>query len=168
LYIIKEGEVDCSDNGEVIRTLSKGDIFGEKSILTETIRTMDVIAKTVCICFSISVETLQAIIGNNFRDVLYLNLIKFAFKTSSNLNKFESSLIEKTYPSFCIKNYEKNQIVIPKGSLMCDKINILIEGNLVKVNMTLYRIITKLLLSVVQFYSRMRYIMMIRMFMIMI
>jgi CRP-like cAMP-binding protein len=133
LYIIKEGEVECCDKGEVIRTLSKGDIFGEKSILTETIRTMDVVAKTVCICFSISVETLQAIIGNNFRDVLYLNLIKLAFKTSSLLNKFESSLIEKTYPAFCIKNYEKNQTVIPKGRITSDKINILIEGNLIKV-----------------------------------
>jgi hypothetical protein len=140
LYVIKEGEVKCSHKGEVIRTLSKGDIFGEKSILTESIRTMDVIATTVCICFSISVETLQAIIGKNFRDVLYLNIIKSAFKTSSFLNKFDSSLIEKTYPSFCIKNYERNQVVIPKGLLENEKINIIIEGNLVKVNYDNYRI----------------------------
>jgi CRP-like cAMP-binding protein len=143
LYIIKEGEVECCDKGEVIRTLSKGDIFGEKSILTETIRTMDVIAKTVCICFSISVETLQAIIGNNFRDVLYLNLIKLAFKTSTLLNKFESSLVEKTYPSFSIKNYEKNEVVIPRGTIIGDKIHILVEGNLVKVYFFNIRVIMK-------------------------
>jgi CRP-like cAMP-binding protein len=130
--MIKEGEVICSRRGEVIRTLSKGDVFGEKSILTETIRTMDVIAKTVVICFSLSVETLQVIIGNNFRDTLYLNLIKYAFKISKLLNNFEAALIEKTYPSFKIINYNKDETVITKGIKMSEKINILIEGNLHK------------------------------------
>jgi hypothetical protein len=94
---------------------------------------MDVIAKSVCICFSISVEMLQVIIGKNFRDVLYLNMIKSAVKTSSMLNKFESGLIEKAYPSFIIKNYDKNQIVLNKGTYMNDMLYIIIEGNLIKV-----------------------------------
>lgn len=94
---------------------------------------MDVIAKSVVICFSISVETLQAFIGSNFRDVLYLNLIKLAFKTSSKLNKFQSSLIEKAFPSFTIKNFEKNNVVIRKGTPKNERINIIIEGNIIKV-----------------------------------
>jgi CRP-like cAMP-binding protein len=144
LYIIKEGEVICSRKGVAVRTLSKGDIFGEKSILTESIRTMDVIAKTVCICFSISVETMKVIIGKNFRDVLYLNMIKSTMKASSLLNNFDSSLIEKTYPSFCMKNYDKNQVVLSKGTLMNENIYIIIEGSLDKVVLNLFRM--KLLL----------------------
>lgn len=113
--------------------MNKGELFGEKSVLTESIRTMDVISKTVVICFSLSVETLKAVIGNNYKDVLYLNLIKYAFKNSSMLNNFETTLIEKAYPSFKINNYEKNNIVINTGKIKKESINIVIEGNLYKV-----------------------------------
>jgi CRP-like cAMP-binding protein len=153
LYIIKEGEVNCSHKGEVVRTLAKGDIFGEKSILTESIRTMDVIAKTVCMCFSISVETLKAIIGKDFRDVLYLNMIKSTMKASNLLNNFDSTLIEKTYPSFCIKNYQKNEVVLSKGTFMNEMIYIIIEGNLDKVLLDLNRIML-LLLKEGQYYLK--------------
>jgi hypothetical protein len=113
--------------------LSKGEIFGEKSILLDSKRTMDVIAKSVCIVFSISVETLQVILGQNFRDILYMNLIKLAFKTSPMINKFEGSLIDKAFTGFRVKDYEKDQVVIPKGHKMNQTISIIIEGNLIKV-----------------------------------
>ncbi len=124
----------------------------------DTKRTMDVMAKTVCIVFSISVETLQVILGQNFRDILYMNLIKLAFKTSPMINKFEGSLIDKAFPAFSIQNFERGQVVLEKGYQKNEKIGIIIEGNLNMVFFILYSIM-KHLQKEVLFYSKMKYIM---------
>ena len=71
LYIIKVIEVECIDeNGIVIRHLKKGELFGERSILIYKKRTLDVIAKTFCICYSISISYLKSILGENI-EVFY-------------------------------------------------------------------------------------------------
>lgn len=137
LYIIKEGEVTCSQKGEVIRTLVKGDYFGEKSILWDMKRSMDVIAKTVSICYSISIETLKTILGENYKDLLFLNFVKMAFKTSSLFGKLNKVVIEKVFPIFKPKNYNKNEVVLKKGEKVNEKIVIVIEGGLINVK---YRI----------------------------
>lgn len=73
LYIIKEGEVECVMNGKLIRTLKSKDYFGEKSILLESKRTMDVIAKTKTICYGITVDYLKHMVGDKINDVLLFN-----------------------------------------------------------------------------------------------
>lgn len=133
LYIIKEGEVNCVFKGKVVVTLRKGDYFGEKAILTDSTRTMDVVAKTKCTCYSISVETLKQMVGEKYRDVLYLNFIKTAFSSSKYLKKFQPKCIESIYPCFKIKNYGKREVVVPAGHVIGSKIIVIIEGNLVNV-----------------------------------
>ena len=56
MYIIKKGEVNCVKNRKIIRTLVKGDNFGQKSLLEGNRRTLDIVAKTDCILYSISVD----------------------------------------------------------------------------------------------------------------
>ena len=63
MYIIKKGEVNCVKKDKVVRVLKKGDNFGQKAILTENKRSLDVIAKTDCILYSISVEFFKTQIG---------------------------------------------------------------------------------------------------------
>ena len=100
IFIIKEGEVDCIRKGEIIRTLKKGDNFGERSILVDSTRTMDVVAKTNCVCFSISISTLKNMLGDKFRTFLYLGLIKSSFATSSLFKGFNSYVIEQIFSLF--------------------------------------------------------------------
>jgi hypothetical protein len=56
MYIIKEGEVCCKKNGKIVRILKQGENFGQKAILFDNKRTMDIIANTDCVLYSISVE----------------------------------------------------------------------------------------------------------------
>jgi CRP-like cAMP-binding protein len=133
LYIIKEGEVNCVFKGKVVVTLRKGDYFGEKAILIDSTRTMDVVAKTKCVCFSISVETLKHMVGEKYRDVLYLNFIKTAFSNSRYLKKFQPKLIESIYSCFNVVNFGKREVVVPAGHLIGSKIIVIIEGNLINV-----------------------------------
>lgn len=131
LYIIKEGEVECISKNKSIRTLKKGDHFGEKSILLETTRTMDVIAKTDCVIYSISVDTLKSMVGERYIDVLVFNFIQNAFEMSRSFNRINPRLLENVFHLFSLKNYEKDEVVIQAGHVMGSMINIIVEGNLI-------------------------------------
>jgi CRP-like cAMP-binding protein len=49
-YLIAEGEVEVSQDGRLLRTLSAGDFFGELALLEETQRTATVAARTQTRC----------------------------------------------------------------------------------------------------------------------
>lgn len=48
LYGVQEGEVDLMFNGELLETVQKSGIFGEKSLIDESPHTTSAIAKTDC------------------------------------------------------------------------------------------------------------------------
>ncbi|NCP98610.1 cyclic nucleotide-binding domain-containing protein [archaeon] len=134
LYILKEGEVDCVLKNQTIRTLSKGESFGEISILLDSPRTMDVIAKTHCVLYSISVDTFRKLVGEMYREIIIYNFITNAFDRSENFGKIEPSLLENTFPTFKVSHYKKHDVVLSAGYQYQSKILILAEGNLLNVN----------------------------------
>jgi CRP-like cAMP-binding protein len=103
IYIIKEGDVICTKKQEVIRTLNKGDFFGLQAVLSETTRSLNVVAKSNCIVYSLSTNNLISILGPEFRDVLYLSYIKMCLKKSKFFSKINSSLLENIYKIFRLK-----------------------------------------------------------------
>ena len=131
LYIVKEGEVDCSLNGKVVRTLRKGDNFGERSILVDSMRSLDCIAKTNCVCYSVSTSTLKSMLGDNFRNLLYLNFIKSAFNKSKIFSRFNVQLLDKVFHLFKPINLKSNDIAYKENYLKSSKIVIVIDGHLI-------------------------------------
>jgi cGMP-dependent protein kinase len=130
LYIIKEGQVGCSTDGKCIRLLEKGDHFGEMSILLDSVRTMDVIAKTNCEVFCITVDTIKSVAGERYKDVLYLNFIKMAIGKSKFFNKINMKLIENAYECFSFQNYANNDKIVKAGTAISAKIIVVIQGNI--------------------------------------
>lgn len=128
------------DKNKCIRVLAKGDYFGEKSILLETKRSKDIVAKTDCIVYSISVETMKNMIGPKYREILYANFMKMAMTESSVFKKFNLKLLDNALSLFKIKHYSKNQTVLHAGHETSSLIIIIIQGNLVDVSQ--YYIIT--------------------------
>ena len=131
LYIVKEGEVDCSLDGKVVRTLVTGDNFGERSILVDSTRSLDCIAKTDCVCYSVTTSILKSMLGNNFRSLLYLNFIKSSFNRSKIFGKFNVHLLDKARDLFRAINLKKNDVAYKKGYVKCNKIVVVIDGNLI-------------------------------------
>ena len=134
MYIIKDGQVNCSFKGTIIRTLQKGDFFGERALLLDSVRGMDVIAKTRCVIYSISIETLKSMVGEQYRNILYLNFIKMAFSKSDNFKTLDLRLIENIFGCFKAIDLQKNSIAFTAGHTMSSKLVIIIEGNLLNVN----------------------------------
>ncbi len=131
IYIIKEGEVNCVKKGIIIRTLSKGENFGERSIFVNAKRSLDVIAKTNCVCYSISFQSLENILGKNYKDELCKQFIKFTFTKSNFFNFIPMEYLDRTFLLFELKVYSKNEIIIQKKNIISNKIFVIIDGNVV-------------------------------------
>ena len=131
MYIIKQGEVNCVKNNKIIRTLVKGDNFGQKALLEGNRRTLDVIAKTDCILCSISVEFFRNQFGENFKDQLYFSFLGIAFKKSNSFNSINSNMLIKTFSYFSFKSFKRDEVVYESGTNANKKLCVILEGNIV-------------------------------------
>jgi hypothetical protein len=95
---------------------------------------MDVIAKSNCVCYAITIDTLKLIIGEKFRETIFFNIITMAFENSQNFSNIETSSIEKSFETFQISKYNKLDTVFPAGYNPLSKLVIVAEGNLINVN----------------------------------
>ena len=131
LYIIKDGEVECIKGETVIRVLKKGDNFGQKALLEGDVRSLDVKAKTDCKIYSISSEFFKNQYGENFRQILYFNFITISFNNSKIFKKINSKIIAKSFEFFKFRSLKNNELVYPKGQKICEKLCVVLEGNIV-------------------------------------
>ena len=131
MYIVKDGEIECLKGDKVIRILKTGDNFGQKAILEEGIRSLDVRAKTDCKIYSISIEFFKNQYGENFRQTLYFNFISQAFMDSNAFKEINPKMISKTFSFFSFRTLKKNELVYPKGQSISEKLCVVLEGNIV-------------------------------------
>lgn len=133
LFIIKEGVLNCTDNeGRIIAVKKEGDVIGDRAILIDTLRTLNVIAATDSICVCITIENLKLVLGERFRDRLLLNFIKLSFQQSRYFNCLNPKLIEHIFHSFKIRNYGFGEVVLKSNYLVTQRIIVVIEGKLAK------------------------------------
>ena len=131
MYIIKDGEVECLKGDKVIRTLKKGENFGQKALLEGGIRSLDVKAKTDCKIYSISTEFFKNQFGENFREQLYFNFVNTSFAISKTFSEINRKIISKTFKFFKFRSLKNNELVYPKGQAISEKLCVVLEGNIV-------------------------------------
>ena len=91
----------CIDEDrQIIKELRTGENFGERSILLGSKRTMDVVAKTDCVCYSISIHTLSTMLSQNYRSLLLLSFMDKAFSNSKYFNKLSVKDLEHVFRFF--------------------------------------------------------------------
>lgn len=153
LYIIREGVVSCVKNNTEIRKLYEKDYFGESSILFETKRTLSIYSLSKTICYNITKNVLIETLGDNFNNILLSAICKEAFFKSNILQGLLlDDSFSRIYKNFTLKFYENNKVVVDKKNLKEKKIIVLIEGNLVNVILSNFRvIITKLFVKEVPY-----------------
>ena len=138
VYIIKDGELECEKNKEIIRILKQGEYFGEYAILFDIPRTLSCKAKNKLTVFKITNSLLEDTFGTEYKDLLLKSITKEAFIHSHNLNIFsEDCYIEEIYPNTSIKLYEDNEIVVSKDEFNKSDVQerylyVIICGNLIR------------------------------------
>ena len=132
IIFIKKGIVEClDDDGICIKTLTSGDSHGEKELLINTKVEYNLIAKTDCVCYSISVKSFKKVIGHKFRNFIFYNFIKAAFSCSKLFQTINLFYIKKIYKFFNIVNLNKDNVAFPIGHKKCSKFVIIISGKLI-------------------------------------
>ena len=132
MFFVKEGTLECTDDdGIVIKTLISGDYYGEKELLTNTNNDYNIIAKTDCVLYSISVKSFRKMIGHKFRSFIFYHFMKSAFSHSKLFKTMNMFYIEKIFRFFSVVNLNKDNVAFPIGHKKSSKFVIVISGNLI-------------------------------------
>ena len=111
----------------------KGDSFGERCLLVDSVRTLSIVTKTTCVIYSVSLETLRTMVGETYRDVLLKNFIKASFAKSKFLKNLNPRMLDKVFEKFKFLNFDKHRTVLHKGYHLNAKIICIIEGSIINV-----------------------------------
>ena len=131
LYFIEQGEVEIKYDDYVIDTLNPGDYFGELSMLFNTNRIFDYIAKTNCFLYSFPITHMQNINGNDdYQMEFVLTIVKAAFLKIEKLKKINYKFFNEIFELFQFEYYDKEQIIMNNGEILSTYILIPIEGRL--------------------------------------
>ncbi|CAD8077546.1 unnamed protein product [Paramecium primaurelia] len=126
LFIIAEGKVGVyTDDGLLIRMLSKGEYFGENALLQDNcVRGLTVKAIEESRLLALGRETLTKILGDGVQMIIYKNQCKWILQ-QSKINLIIQ--IDKFLDLLTIRKLKKGDIIINKGQQHGELI-ILIDG----------------------------------------
>ena len=131
LHLVKEGLLQyINEQGDCIKTLTVGQNFGEMEIFIDINSNYDIITKSDCICYAISVKSFKKMFGHKFRKYVFYNFIKAAFDCSQLFQSMNLFYTKRIFRFFNIVNLEKDNVAFPIGHKTSSKIIIIISGNL--------------------------------------
>lgn len=114
-YIIKEGSVTCTKEDIKIRTLSKGEYFGEQALLYNSPRTATVSAIDEAKCVAIGRERLTKVLGSQLQHIIYQNSLRMTLDRSSDLSKLNKAQSDNIFKVLQVHSSVNNEIIVQKG-----------------------------------------------------
>ena len=130
LFIIKEGNVVCTQNGKEIRKMTKGDYFGEQALLYGSARTATVMAVEETICVALNREELAGCLGASLQQIIYKNSMRIAIDKNSILKKLGKTQLENLINEMEVQSFENEEVVIQAGGLKKNGIFVIVKGAL--------------------------------------
>jgi cGMP-dependent protein kinase len=129
-YIIEEGVVTASVGGEIKRTMTRGEFFGEQALLYNTNRTATVTANSKVSCLTIARNQLIQALGNRLEDIIYKNSLKIALDQIPVFAKLTAYQLDLIISKCQVVKYPSGTIVIPSSTNLAKKIWIVVKGKL--------------------------------------
>lgn len=129
-YIVKEGTVMCSRQGEFLRNMTKGMTFGEQSLLYDIKRTATITAVGDVKVLSIDRDSLIQVLGDNLQDIIYRNSETIAFEKSPVLKLLSLEQSERIFNCLKVVKYEPGQVVVPRNCELRSKIWVVLKGSI--------------------------------------
>lgn len=129
-YFIKEGTVRCTKNGEVVGEISQGGYFGEQSLLSNSVRTATVSAKTEVKCIGLSRENLEAVLGSALERVIIENSVQIIFSKSPVLKELDKQQRISLCKYMRMMKLSNGQTLISAGTARYASIYLVLQGGL--------------------------------------
>ena len=134
IYIIKDGGINLKKDGKIVKTLIKGDWFGELEVIGNSNRITEAIPKERTNLLAFPVYNLKTLFGDNYRVILALTTIKSAFNNNMYLKKLNLSFLDEVFHFIHFKYYENETEIIKSGDPKNALIIIPLEGELLEAN----------------------------------
>ena len=132
IYVLKDGGINIKKDGKIITTLAKGDCFGLMEVIAGTNRIFEASAKEKTHLLTIPVFWLNSLYGDNFRSVVALSMIKYAFSNNPSLKKLNLKFLDEMFNFIQFKYYEKDTVIMKAGEPKNSLILVCIEGELIE------------------------------------
>ena len=140
LYIIRDGEVSCEKDKQIVRSLKSKEYFGEYAVLFDIPRSLSVIAKTKTTCFKIGSTLLIDTLGKEYKKIILKSICKEAFKNSVHLKILHNDTYnDAIYNKSTIKLYNNGETILSTQTLELLNLNneqkklfVIICGNIVE------------------------------------
>ena len=130
IYVLKDGKVELKKDGKEICSLGKGDYFGLMEVLGNSNRIFEAIPKEKTHLLTIPVYWLQSLNGDNYRSVIALSVIKFAFSNNPFLKKLNLKFLDEMLNFVQFKYFEKETEIVRNGESKNSSIIVCMEGEL--------------------------------------
>lgn len=132
LFILKSGCVIFKKKGkEILRYSNPGDMFGEGALLTGQKRAATCISFGNTELISLSIENLENVFGEDYKDILLKNIVKNSIITDTNLRFLskEDAIAISENLEWCV--FDNTQVVIPSYYKKNSMLIIVCAGSLV-------------------------------------
>ena len=130
-YVIKEGNVVCTQKGKEIRRMGKGEYFGDQALLYNSPRTATIVTVDEVSCLALSRDDLKNSLGASLEHIIYKNSMRIAIDNSETLKKLSKSQTENLINEMQVCSYPSDTVVIPRGKGKKDEIYVIVKGELV-------------------------------------
>ncbi|EDO05550.2 cGMP dependent protein kinase family protein [Babesia bovis T2Bo] len=117
LYLIKQGSADVYVNDIRVRTITKGQYFGERAILYSEPRSATIKAIDYVICVSITRDILQSVLGN-LNNVLFRNIMMEGLQHSDVFKQFTGEQLCELIESASIRSFRKGAVILDRETLL--------------------------------------------------
>ena len=129
-YLVKKGTVSCSVRDAEVRRLTRGDYFGEQSLLYNTPRTASVTSLDSVQVLTVHREQLKATLGTSLQRIIYRNTQRIVLDKMEALRALTSEQKEKMLNHIEVSSYMDGEVVIAPGTLLRDAFRIVLNGQL--------------------------------------
>lgn len=129
-YLIKEGQVVCSKQGHMLRTMGTGEFFGEQALLYNTPRTATVTATCLVKCLVINRDDLTKALGDQLSQVIYKNTLRIAFEKSKIMKNLNEKQIIQVVEKVKISSWLGDSVVVKKGTKKNENLYVVVNGKL--------------------------------------
>ena len=131
LYVLKDGGINLQKDGKIITSFSKGEYFGALELIANSNRMFKAIPKEKTHLLAIPTFWLNSLYGENYRSVIALSIIKYAFYNNPSLKNLNLKFLDEMFNLIHFKYYEKEEEIIKSGEPKNSLIVVPIEGELI-------------------------------------
>ena len=131
LYVIKDGEVLCTQGTKELRRMHKGDFFGEQALLYGGVRTASVTAASIRVkCLYISAKDLTLALGDCMQNIIYVNTLHIALEKKPAFASLLPSQLMQVVRALRIESFDSGTVVLSAGTALNSGVWVVLKGSL--------------------------------------